>query len=89
MGKLKEFLAKRERKRQSSFKMKANTIMCPDCKGVLFKGEKKITLCLCYGEHYGKDIKMHKTEDGNVKLDFPKKFTIDNIEMLHEAIKNK
>ena len=90
-SKLKQFLESRENKRQEPVdEFDKSEIACPDCKNSLYKGEgNSIKLCICYGEHMGKDIKMKKAEGGRVKLKFPKSFDIDNIEMLLDALKNR
>lgn len=88
-SKLKEFLENREKKRQEHVELDKNEkISCPDCGSGLYKGENHFNLCLCYGEHYNKDIKIKKAEYGKYKFNFPKSFDIDNIEMLLEAIKS-
>ena len=88
-SKLKEFLANREKKRTEKVELDKNEqISCPDCKTNLYKGEDHFKLCLCYGEHFNKDIKIKKTEDGKYKFKFPKSFDLDNVEMLLEAIKS-
>jgi len=90
-SKLRLFLENRERKRQQTIdSFDKAEIVCPDCSGILFKNENKnkIKLCLCFGEHMGKKISFKKTENGQIKFNFPKTFDIDNIEMLLEAFKN-
>jgi len=87
-SKLKEFLENREKKRQEKVELdKSEKISCPDCDTNLYKGEDSFKLCLCYGEHYNKDIKIKKAEDGKYKFKFPKSFSTDNVEMLLDAIK--
>jgi hypothetical protein len=90
-SRLKEFLDNKEKRRQEPIEiMDKGEITCPDCQGTLYKGEKYITLCLCYGEFHNKNIKIKKNnKDNSVKLAFPKKFDIDNVEMLLDAIRNK
>lgn len=88
-SKLKEFLESREKKRQEQVELdKGEKIACKDCGDTLYKGENHFKLCLCYGEHYKKEIKIKKTEDGKYKFKFPRSFDIDNVEMLLEAIKS-
>jgi len=88
-SKLKEFLESREKKRTEKVHLdKSEKIDCPDCNTDLYKGENHIKLCLCYGEHFNKEIKVKKTEDGRYKFNFPKSFDTDNVEMLLEAIKS-
>lgn len=88
-SKLKEFLENREKKRTEKVELDKNeTISCPDCKTNLYKGENHFKLCLCYGEHFNKEIKIKKAEDGKYKFKFPKSFDLDNVEMLLEAIKS-
>lgn len=90
-SKLRQFLENRENKRQESVEMdKSESIKCPDCKTVIHKKESsEIIPCVCYGEHMSKPIKITKTEDGKVKIKFPKSFDIDNIEMLLDAVKKQ
>ena len=90
-SKLKQFLESREHKRQESVDMdKSEDIKCPDCKTVIHKKEStEIIPCICYGEHMLKPIKIIKSEDGKVKIKFPKSFDIDNIEMLLDAVKKQ
>ena len=88
-SKLKEFLDSREQKRQEKVELdKSERIECPDCKTNLFKGENHFKLCICYGAHYNKEIKIKKNEDGRFNFKFPKSFDTDNVEMLLEAIKS-
>lgn len=88
-SKLKEFLESREKKRTEKVELdKSESIACPDCNTNIYKGENHIKLCLCYGEHFNKEIKVKKTEDGKYKFNFPKSFDTDNVEMLIEAIKS-
>lgn len=88
-SKLKDFLAFRESKRQEPIEIdKSENINCPDCDTNLYKKEDDgITLCICYGQSMNKTIKFKKSEDGTIKLKFPKKFDIENIEMILDAIK--
>lgn len=88
-SKLREFLENREKKRQEQVELDKNEkISCPDCKTNLYKGEDSFKLCICFGEHYNKDIKIKKTENGKFKFKFPKSFDTDNVELLLEAIKS-
>lgn len=88
-SRLKQFLESRENKHQQNVELDKTEISCPDCGCSLYKGEDKINLCVCFGEFAYKDIKIIKNEDGSVKVKFPKKFGIDNIEMLLDSLKNK
>lgn len=87
-GKLKEFLEQRQKKNEKDIELDKSEIKCPDCDHILYKGEDKINLCVCYGEHFNKNLKIKKNEDGSVKIKFPKDFGVDNVEMLLEALKN-
>lgn len=89
--KLRQFLENRDKKRQESVEIDKNEVKCPDCDTTLWKSEDKnrIKLCICYGDHMNKDIKFTKSNNGKIKLNFPKKFDIENIEMLLDALKNK
>lgn len=90
-SKLKEFLERREEKRQEPIEMGKGEINCPDCDTSMYKAENnnKIKLCVCYGENMNKEIKFKKNEDGRVSLKFPKSFDIENVEMLLDAIKKQ
>lgn len=90
-SRLRSFLENREKKRQAAVEMDKSEVNCPDCSGNLYKSENKnkITLCVCYGEDFNKEIKFEKKEDGKVRFKFPKSFDIDNVEMLLSALKNK
>jgi hypothetical protein len=86
-SKLKDFLTKKSEK-QNSFKSFGASIDCPDCGSSLYKGGDKINLCICYGQFANEDIKIIKKSE-NYKLKFPKKFDVDNMGMLMDAIKKK
>lgn len=90
-SKLKQFLEKREEKRKTPLEITKTEVKCPDCKSTLYKSEKekKINLCVCFGEHRGSSIFFKKSENGKVKLNFPKNFDIENVEMLLDIIKKK
>ena len=90
-SKLRQFLENREKKRSESVELdKSEDIKCPDCKTTIYKKETtEIVPCVCYGEHMMKPIKVTKSEDGKVKIKFPKNFDIDNIEMLLDALKKQ
>lgn len=88
-SKLKQFLDNREKKRDEKVELdKSEKITCPDCTTDIYKGGSHFKLCLCYGDHYNKNIKIKKTEDGKFNFKFPKSFDTDNVEMLLEAIKS-
>jgi hypothetical protein len=90
-SRLKQFLDKREDKRQQKVTIDKSEVKCPDCKSSLYKSEGKneIELCICYGDQMKKNIKFTKTEDGKIKFKFPKSFEIENIEMLLDAMKKQ
>jgi ribosomal protein L37AE/L43A len=90
-GKLKEFLDSKEKKRQEEFELdKSEDLSCPDCRSTIYKSENKnIKLCVCYGPHMHKEIKIKKGENGRVSLKFPKSFDIENVEMLLDTLKRK
>lgn len=77
--KLKDFMENRK-------SLDKNEIKCIGCGAGLFKSDKQITLCICYGEHQDKKIKISKTETG-FTLNYPKKFEKENIEMLLKSFK--
>lgn len=90
-SKLRQFLENREKKRSDSVELdKSEDIKCPDCRTTIYKKEtSEIIPCVCFGEHMAKPIKINKSEDGKVKIKFPKNFDIDNIEMLLDALKKQ
>lgn len=90
-SKLRQFLDNIEKKRSDSVEMdKSEDIKCPDCKTTIYKKEAtEIVPCICFGQWMHKAIPMTKTEDGKVKIKFPKKFSIDDIEMILEALKKE
>jgi len=88
-SKLRQFLENKESRRQEHIDLDKKEVNCPDCSSTLYKGDKFIKLCLCYGEYLNKEIKILKKEDGRIQLKFPKKFNIDNVEMLLDALKKK
>lgn len=89
-SKLRTFLDRLEhKKRNDSYIFDKSEIHCQDCGTVLYKTEdKSIKLCICYGQFHNKEISLKKSEDGKIKLNFPKSFDIENIEMLLETLKN-
>lgn len=89
-SKLKAFLDNLDNKKQEEVKLDKSEIKCSDCDSTLYKKEDNgIKLCICYGDHMGKNIKLKKTSNGRVKFIFPKNFDIENVEMLLEDIKQK
>lgn len=89
-SRLREFLENREKRRQEAVELDKSEVKCPDCNTTLHKGEdKSIKLCICYGHHHNKEIKIKKSDNGKVQLKFPKSFDTDNVEMLLDALKNK
>lgn len=86
--KLKNFLDKQKAKevqREAEIE-KRETIGCPDCGTSLYDGGKNLTLCICYGEDWNKNIKIKKTES-NMKMKFPKSMDKENVEMLLNTLK--
>lgn len=90
-SKLKQFLDNIEKKRSESVTLdKSEDIQCPDCNTTIYKKQAtEIVPCICYGEHMAKPIKINKSEDGKVKIKFPKNFDIENVEMILEALKKQ
>ncbi|MDD5650670.1 MAG: hypothetical protein PHF86_09675 [Candidatus Nanoarchaeia archaeon] len=93
-SKLKDFLENRENKSEIKAdiieeSVEKHEIHCPDCGAVLYKGEDNINLCICYGEFMDKKVKIQKSENGKVKLIFPKGIDIQNIKMLFNVFKNR
>lgn len=89
-SKLRAFMEKREgNKVRIIDKLQKAEIKCPDCRTTLYSGKDSIKLCVCYGEHRSKEIKIQKSENGRIKLQFPKELEIEGIEMILDTIKNK
>ena len=84
--KLKDFLADRKKRQEEAYIEKSESINCPDCGSDLYKGGKSLTLCICYGEDWNKDIKIQKSEK-NIKMKFPKSMDSENIDMLLKTLK--
>jgi len=85
--KLKEFLNRKREQSQEAEIEKAEIIECPDCGSELYKGEKELTLCICYGDDWGKNIKIKKGEN-NISMKFPKSMDKENVEMLLNTLRN-
>lgn len=86
--KLENFLKKSQGDpRQEAEIKKAERISCPDCGFSLYEGGKSLTLCICYGEDWDKNIKIQKSEKA-IKMQFPKNIDPENIEMLLNTLKN-
>lgn len=89
--KLRAFLESIEKKRQEPISLdKSEDINCPDCGTIIYKNNTKcIKTCICFGDHAYKDIKIQKSDNGKVKIKFPKSFCIENVEMLLDALKKR
>lgn len=85
--KLRDFLQKSQKLKQEVQIKKTENINCPDCGFNLYDGGKSLTLCICYGEDWNKNIKIEKSENA-IKMKFPKTIDPENIEMLLETLKN-
>ena len=86
--KLDNFLKKSKTKEKKEAHIKKTEyIGCPYCGTALYEGEKKLTLCICYGEDWDKNINIEKTEN-SIKMQFPKNINPENIEMLLQTLKN-
>jgi len=90
-SKLRQFIEDRNKTSLSQEDVEKSEINCPDCTAALYKkADNKISLCICYGDFYKKEIDIKKSQKtGEYRLKFPKSFDSENIEMLLEAIKNK
>jgi hypothetical protein len=86
-SKLKSYLEHKKRQDEAHIE-KTESIYCPDCGDHLYKGGKSLTLCICYGEDWNKNIKIQKNEK-NIKMKFPKSMDAENIEMLLQTLKQK
>lgn len=84
--KLKNFLDNKKTRTEEAMFHKTERIDCPDCGSNLYKGDKNLTLCICYGEDWNKNIKIQKN-DSNIKMKFPKSMDSENIEMLLQTLK--
>lgn len=85
--KLKNFLKQSQQKKQEISIQKTEYIGCSDCGSVLYDNGKKMTLCICYGEDWNKEINIKKSEN-SIKMKFPKNIDPDNIQMLLNTLKN-
>lgn len=86
-NKLKQYLEKKKKRQEEAQIEKRETISCPDCGSDLYEGGNKMDLCICYGNDWGKKIKIIKNES-NIKMKFPKTMDTENIEMLLKTLKN-
>lgn len=85
---VKEFLQKRQSKKEFSFQMaKGESVNCPDCNKEIFN-KTGFSGCICYGPDMDKKVFIKKTENG-IKVSFPKSWDIENIEMLLEVLQKK
>jgi hypothetical protein len=79
---------KKLKKKEFTIEMvKSETIDCPDCGQNIFS-DSGISACLCFGFDMGRKVYLKKTENG-IKLSFPKAWSVDNIEMLLEVLRNQ
>lgn len=87
--KLKDFLDKRQKKKEQKFvfKMEKAEAVCPHCREALFS-EGIFSGCVCLGEDQQNQILVAKSETG-VQFAFHKSWDNENIQMVLEAIKNK
>jgi hypothetical protein len=85
--KLKQYLEKTKQRQEEAQIEKRESISCPDCGTDLYDGGKNLTLCICYGQDWNKDIKIKKSEH-NINMKFPKSMDAENIEMLLKTLKN-
>jgi hypothetical protein len=86
-SKLKNFLKQSQKLKNEAHIKKTENINCPDCGFNLYKGGKSLTLCICYGEDWNKNIKIEKSEK-SIKMKFPKTVDPENIEMLLETLRS-
>jgi hypothetical protein len=83
--KLKRFLE--ERKNKQSFSVASDTeIFCHDCGEHLNKNEKNLSLCICYGEDWGLNLKINKSEKFNNVM-FTEKINPENKLLLIQTLK--
>lgn len=83
--KLKAYIDQKKKK-EEVYMEKSEGFHCHDCGADLYSGGKNITLCICYGEDWNKDIKLIKNEKGT-RMKFPKSMDGENIEMLLKTLK--
>jgi hypothetical protein len=84
--KLKNFLEQQNKRKEEIQIEKTEYINCPDCGTSMYDGGKKMSLCICYGDDWGKEIKIKKNEF-NIKMKFPKNIDTENIQMLLTNLK--
>lgn len=84
--KLKSYIEQSKKKRDEVHIEKSEGFHCHDCGADLYSGGKNLTLCICYGEDWNKDIKITKSEKG-IKMKFPKSMDTENIQMLLTTLK--
>jgi hypothetical protein len=72
--------------KEQSIMIKNQKLSCPDCGASLYDNSKHLTLCICYGEDWGKEIKINKSEN-NMNMVFPKNVDKENLEMLLKTLK--
>jgi hypothetical protein len=85
--KLKQYLERTRQRQEEAQIEKRESIHCPDCGSDLYDGGKNLTLCICYGQDWNKDIKIQKSEN-NIRMKFPKSMDAENIEMLLKTLKS-
>jgi hypothetical protein len=86
--KLEQFLEDiKSKKQKTATIVKKEEIKCKDCGTVLYKGGD-LNLCICYGEHMSKPLKVEKTEK-ELTIKLPVFLDEDNTEMLLESLNNK
>jgi hypothetical protein len=83
---LKRFIEDQKKRQEEAYIEKTEAINCPDCGSNLYSGGKNLTLCICYGEDWDKNIKIKKSEN-NIKMNFPKNIDTENIQMLLDTLK--
>lgn len=79
--KLKTYLEQQDKRLDEAQFEKSEKFYCHDCGTDIYNGGKSLTLCICYGEDWNKDIKITKSESG-IKMKFPKSMDTENIQML-------
>ena len=79
--KLKSYIEQAKQRQAEAQVEKSEGFHCHDCGADIYAGGSKMTLCICYGEDWNKNIKITKSEKG-FNMKFPKSMDAENIEML-------
>ncbi len=84
--KLKNYIEQTKKRQEEIHIEKSEGFHCHDCGADIYGGGKLLTLCICYGQDWNKEIKITKHENG-IKMKFPKSMDSENIEMLLNTLR--